>query len=238
MRSGHTWHLVFALLLLLPAIAFAEASDTKSEEESRGQHRVGLGLMGLAVPGVDLYAGGGFLLRWTYEKGPLALLGDLRAAGRNHDGDIVELGSIGAGGRWFVWEATWTPLLGAGLSAGKLRVKRIDGFRGSTFGFGGWLEAGLALLRGPKSYMTFESAPSPCFSKCRANGCGSNLRSRKCARAGDSSRAASSLVPARRNRLLPPRHDGRDLHVLLRVLPLPPAVGRSTHSACNLGRLE
>lgn len=163
MRSGHTWHLVFALLLLLPAIAFAEASDTKSEEESRGQHRVGLGLMGLAVPGVDLYAGGGFLLRWTYEKGPLALLGDLRAA-YSADGKGF-LGGFGLGSRWSPLEGGVSPFLGAGLQGILLSVN--DRFEGRIYTLGAWAELGVALRRDTDRRLTFEVRVEPPFSKVR-----------------------------------------------------------------------
>src|SRR5690606_9971082 len=55
--------------------------DHRPREKEGGDHFFGLGLMGLAVPGTDLYAGAGFILRWTFETPDFGVVSDFRFGG-------------------------------------------------------------------------------------------------------------------------------------------------------------
>lgn len=137
--------------------------ETRSQRKKDGELFFGLGLMGMAVPGTDMVPGGGLILRWSFETTDLGVLFDFRFAGGNPRQDSASMVVLGVGGRWFLGPGNWSPFLGTGLWFGNLQVREIDEFDGEKAGLGGWLEAGIEVLRLYESRLSFELRAEPAF---------------------------------------------------------------------------
>lgn len=157
-------------------VASTATVDTLVGEEVRvrrkkeGEHFFGLGLMGMAVPGTDMVAGGGLILRWSFETTGFGVLADLRFAGGSPADDDASLFSIGVGGRWFTGHGNWSPFLGAGLAFSQFQVNERGVFHGSQGGLGAWAEVGVEVLRLYESRLSLELRAEPVFYELELEG--------------------------------------------------------------------
>lgn len=151
-------------------VANLVGDEIRERRKKDGEHFFGLGLMGLAVPGTDMVAGGGLIIRWSFETTGLGILADLRFAGGSPSDDEATMVAIGVGGRWFLSPGSWSPFLGTGLWFGEFNVHEKGEFHGDQSGLGTWLEVGFEVLRLYDSRLSFELRAEPVFYELRSSG--------------------------------------------------------------------
>lgn len=153
--------------------------EVRQRKKKDGEHFFGIGLMGLAVPGTDMVAGGGLILRWSFETTRLGVVADLRFAGGSPADDEASFVSIGVGGRWFASSGSWSPFLGTGLSFSGFDVREKGEFSGGQSGLGAWVEIGAEILRLYDSRLSLELRAEPVFYELQASWKGLEADGRK-----------------------------------------------------------
>ncbi len=130
--------------------------ETRQFRKKDGETLVGLGFLGIAIPGTDVVPGGGFTFRTMYETVDFAVLGDLRLVGGSPSDDSAVFFGLGVGARWFLSDQNWSPFLGAGMGWTALSVD-VPGPNGSGTGLGAWAEVGIEALRFYESRLSIDA---------------------------------------------------------------------------------
>lgn len=157
-------------------------NETRKYKKKSGETFWGLGLFGLAVPAVGVYAGAGIELPVFYETPSLAVGGSVRFSVTGGPDDYetrATYGAVSLGARGFLGEGDIAPYLGGGIAFGWLDLGEgsgMDAFHGSGEGFAAFAEAGVEMLRlhrsrfliGARVDVPFFSAKQTVYSSARS----------------------------------------------------------------------
>ncbi|MBN1655429.1 MAG: hypothetical protein JXA30_16810 [Deltaproteobacteria bacterium] len=125
--------------------------ETRPYEKIYGEFFWGLGILGVAMPTVEIYAGFGFQLKVFYESSEYSIGVDIKGGGADQGEDDAKFFGMSVGARYFFSTANISPFIGGGLGFLLMEVTRDDGYdyyidyEGT--GLTSYLEAGVEFLR-------------------------------------------------------------------------------------------